>query len=68
MGKRLKLQGFIILDHYDRFKAMAAEVGHWLATGKLVAEETVVDGLDNAPTAFLGMLRGENTGKMVVRL
>ena len=68
VGKRLTLRGFIILDHYDRFKAMAAEVGQWLATGKLVAEETVVDGLDNAPAAFLGMLRGENTGKMVVRL
>jgi NADPH-dependent curcumin reductase CurA len=68
VGKRLKLQGFIILDHYDRFRAMAEEVGQWLATGKLVAEETFVDGLDNAPAAFLGMLRGENTGKMVVRL
>ncbi len=68
VGKRLKLQGFIILDHYDRFGAMAKEVGQWLATGELVAEETIVDGLDNAPAAFLGMLRGENTGKMVVRL
>jgi NADPH-dependent curcumin reductase CurA len=68
VGKRLTLRGFIILDHYDRFGAMAAEVGQWLANGELVAEETVVDGLDNAPAAFLGMLRGENTGKMVVRL
>jgi NADPH-dependent curcumin reductase CurA len=68
VGKRLKLRGFIILDHYDRFKAMATEVGQWLASGKLVAEETFADGLDNAPAAFLGMLRGENTGKMVVRL
>lgn len=68
VGKRLKLRGFIILDHYDRFGAMAKEVGQWLASGELVAEETVVDGLDNAPAAFLGMLRGENTGKMVVRL
>jgi NADPH-dependent curcumin reductase CurA len=68
VGKRLKLQGFIILDHYDRFGAMAQEVGQWLAAGQLVAEETIVDGLDNAPAAFLGMLRGENTGKMVVRL
>ena len=68
VGKRLTLRGFIILDHYDRFGAMAEEVGQWLANGELVAEETVVDGLDNAPAAFLGMLRGENTGKMVVRL
>ncbi len=68
VGKRLTLRGFIILDHGDRFKDMIAEVGGWLASGKLVAEETIVDGLDNAPAAFLGMMRGENTGKMVVRL
>ncbi len=68
VGKRLTVRGFIILDHYDRFPAFAEEVGGWLANGKLVAEETVVDGLDNAPAAFLGMMRGENTGKMVVRL
>jgi NADPH-dependent curcumin reductase CurA len=68
VGKRLTIRGFIILDHYDRFSAMISEVGAWLASGKLVAEETVVDGLDNAPAAFLGMMRGENTGKMVVRL
>jgi NADPH-dependent curcumin reductase CurA len=65
---RLTVRGFIVLDHNDRFPAMISEVGPWLASGKLVAEETVVDGLDNAPAAFLGMLRGENTGKMVVRL
>lgn len=65
---RLTMRGFIILDHGNRFPAMIEEVGAWLAAGKLVAEETVVDGLDNAPAAFLGMLRGENTGKMVVRL
>jgi NADPH-dependent curcumin reductase CurA len=68
VGKRLRLRGFIVTDHYDRFKAMAAEVGQWLASGELVAEETFADGLDNTPAAFLGMLRGENTGKMVVRL
>jgi hypothetical protein len=65
---RLSLRGFIVLDHHDRFPAMIEEVGRWLATGELVAEETFADGLDNAPAAFLGMLRGENTGKMVVRL
>jgi NADPH-dependent curcumin reductase CurA len=66
--KRLSMRGFIILDHYDRLSAMIGEVGQWLSTGQLVAEETVAEGLDNAPAAFLGMLRGENTGKMVVRL
>lgn len=65
---RLTVRGFLVLDHGDRHPAMVAEVGEWLANGTLVAEETFVDGLDNAPAAFLGMLRGENTGKMVVRL
>lgn len=65
---RLTIRGFIILDHSDRFGAMIGEVGPWLANGQLVAEETIADGLDNAPTAFLDMLRGKNTGKMIVRL
>jgi NADPH-dependent curcumin reductase CurA len=67
VGKRLTLRGFIVSDHGARFPDMAREVGAWLASGELVAEETVVDGgLDAAVTAFLGMLRGENTGKMIV--
>jgi hypothetical protein len=44
------------------------EVGGWLRDGKLRVDETVVDGIENAPAAFLGMLRGENTGKMIVRV
>jgi NADPH-dependent curcumin reductase CurA len=68
IGKRLRLQGFIVTDHWKRFGDMVAEVGPWLAHGDIVADETAVDGLDHAVDAFLGMLRGENTGKMVVRL
>ncbi|MGH3646237.1 MAG: NADP-dependent oxidoreductase [Micromonosporaceae bacterium] len=68
VGKRLRLRGFIVSDHSDRFPEMVREVGGWLRKGELVAEETVVDGLENAPAAFVGMLRGENTGKMVVRV
>ncbi|HEV7651203.1 MAG TPA: NADP-dependent oxidoreductase [Actinophytocola sp.] len=67
--KRLSLRGFIVLDHYDRFPDMVRDVSAWLSNGDLVADETIVDGgLDSAVDAFLGMLRGENTGKMVVRL
>jgi len=68
IGKRLTLRGFIVRDHNDRFGDMVAEVGPWLRSGDLVAGETVVDGLDNAVDAFLGVLRGDNTGKMIVRL
>ncbi|WP_034270542.1 NADP-dependent oxidoreductase [Haloechinothrix halophila] len=68
IGKRLTLRGFIVGDHSSRFRDMVSEVGPWLRNGDLVADETVVDGLDNAVDAFLGVLRGDNTGKMIVRL
>ena len=66
--KRLTLRGFIITDHQDRLPAMIAEVGGWLRDGKLSHAETVVDGLEHAPDAFINLLRGANTGKMIVRL
>jgi NADPH-dependent curcumin reductase CurA len=68
VSKRLVLRGFLVRDHSHLAPEFAREVGSWLAAGKLVVRETVVDGLENAPTAFLGLLRGDNTGKMVVRL
>jgi NADPH-dependent curcumin reductase CurA len=66
--KRLTLRGFIVLDHDDRQAAFVEEVGGWLREGKVKFEETVVDGLENAPDAFLGLLRGENVGKMLVKI
>jgi hypothetical protein len=66
--KRLTLRGYIIIDHYDRYPAMTADVTAWLRDGKLAHKETIVDGLPNAPEAFLALLRGANTGKMLVRL
>ncbi|WP_328477313.1 NADP-dependent oxidoreductase [Actinoplanes sp. NBC_00393] len=68
VGKELNLRGFIVGNHNHRMPDFLAEVGEWLRNGQISARETVVDGLVNAPEAFLGVLRGENTGKMVVRL
>ena len=68
IGKRLTLRGFIVSDHQDRTPAMIADVSGWLREGKLLHTETVVDGLDQAPSAFINLLRGHNTGKMIVRL
>ncbi|GIH93959.1 NADP-dependent oxidoreductase [Planobispora siamensis] len=68
VGKRLTLRGFIVGDHSSRMRDMIAEVGGWLREGRISAQETVVDGLENAPAAFIGLMRGENTGKMIVRL
>jgi NADPH-dependent curcumin reductase CurA len=66
--KRLRLQGFIITDHYDRFGEFASEAIEWVRSGRLRYRETVVDGIENAPKAFLGLLRGENVGKMLVKV
>jgi NADPH-dependent curcumin reductase CurA len=66
--KRLTLRGFIVSDHRDRQAAMINDVTAWLRDGKLQHAETVVDGLENAPAAFINLLRGGNTGKMVVRI
>ncbi|MEU0935950.1 MULTISPECIES: NADP-dependent oxidoreductase [unclassified Embleya] len=68
IGKRLRLQGFIVIDHFGRRDEFLAEVGGWLREGRLKYRETVVEGIENNLEALLGMLRGENTGKMVVAL
>jgi NADPH-dependent curcumin reductase CurA len=68
IGRRLTLRGFIVTDHMSRYGDFLREVGPWLAEGRLSTRETVVDGIENAPAAFLGLLRGDNTGKMLVRV
>jgi NADPH-dependent curcumin reductase CurA len=68
ISKRLRLQGFIVSDHFDRFPPFLAEVGPWLADGRLQHRETILDGLENLPAAFAGLFRGDNTGKMLVRV
>jgi NADPH-dependent curcumin reductase CurA len=68
IGKRLTLRGFIVLDHGDRRGDFITDMSGWLRDGRVRFTETTVDGLENAPEAFLGLLRGENIGKMVVRL
>ena len=66
--KRLRMQGYIISDHYDRFPEFLARAQEWLRDGRLRYRETVIDGIENAPVAFLGLLRGENVGKMLVKV
>jgi NADPH-dependent curcumin reductase CurA len=68
VGKRLTLRGFIVSDHDKRFPAMAAEVSAWLRDGSLRLDETYVEGIENAPEALIGLLRGDNTGKMLVKI
>ena len=68
ISRGLTLQGFTINKHMGYFKEFAAKVGPWVASGELVYDETVVEGIDNAVDAFLDMMRGANVGKMVVRV
>ncbi len=66
--KRLTIRGFIVRDHEDLRPEFEKQVANWLRTGELVSRQTVVDGLENAVDAFLGLLSGANVGKMLVRL
>jgi NADPH-dependent curcumin reductase CurA len=69
LGKRIRLQGFIILDHYaDRFEAFRRDMGEWLDAGRVKAREHVIEGLENAPAGLIGLLEGRNFGKVVVKV
>lgn len=68
VAKRLALQGFLVGDHTDLRPEFVETVSGWLRSGELVVRETVREGLDSAADAFLDLLRGGNTGKMVVRI
>ena len=66
--RRLTMTGFIIIDHEARRPAFVQEMSTWLRGGLIKNHETIVEGIANAPRAFMGMLKGENTGKALVRL
>ena len=65
---RIQLKGFIVFDYFPRMAEFYAAMAPWVASGTVKSRETVIDGLENTPDAFLGLFKGENTGKMLVRL
>jgi NADPH-dependent curcumin reductase CurA len=68
VGKRLTLRGYIVSDHRDRMPQVYQDMGRWIAQGKIQWQETIVEGLENAPQAFIGLFQGENLGKMLVKI
>ena len=69
LTKRIRMQGFIIFDDYGhRYPEFAQDMVQWLASGQIKFREDMVDGLENAPQAFIGLLEGKNFGKLIVRV
>jgi NADPH-dependent curcumin reductase CurA len=68
LTKRLTIRGFIVWDFAAQAREFATEVGQWLREGRIKYREDVVEGLENAPQAFMGLLKGRNFGKLVVRV
>jgi len=66
--KRAKVEGLLVSDFATRWSEAGQRLGRWVAEGKLTNRETVTDGLENAPGAFLGLFEGENVGKQLVKV
>ncbi|MBI4987649.1 MAG: NADP-dependent oxidoreductase [Rhodocyclales bacterium] len=65
---RIKMQGFIVSEHMERWPQALQELGQGVASGRIKYRETVAQGLENAPKAFIGLLKGANLGKQLVKL
>src|SRR5690606_30738110 len=68
IGKRIHMQGFIVRDHMSDQEEFLNDVSALIESGKVVWEETVHEGLQQAPSAFIGLFSGENLGKSLVRI
>ncbi|EFE95124.1 NADP-dependent oxidoreductase [Serratia odorifera] len=69
LRKRIRMQGFIIFDDYaPRYGEFLQQMAPWVEQGKIKFREDIVDGLENAPQAFIGLLKGKNFGKLVIRV
>ncbi len=68
IAKRITIRGLLVIDHWDLQPQFVSEIAPLVSSGEIKYSETVVDGIRNAPEAFLGLLSGANTGKMLVRI
>jgi len=68
VGKSLKMEGFIVSNHFDLLPDFIRDMGKWISEGKIKWEETVEEGIERAPHAFLNLFTGNNFGKMLVKI
>jgi NADPH-dependent curcumin reductase CurA len=68
VGKQLQIRGFIVSTHADMQADFIKDIATWIAAGQMKFEETVMDGITEAPNAFMGLFTGKNKGKMLVKL
>jgi NADPH-dependent curcumin reductase CurA len=66
--KRLRMEGFIVMDFADKDEEAVRDLSAWSKAGKLKVAEDIIDGLENAPSALVGLLAGENRGKRMIRV
>nr|WP_210277997.1 NADP-dependent oxidoreductase [Phyllobacterium myrsinacearum] len=66
--KRIVMQGFIVMDYFKERDRALADLQTWVASGKLKVEEDIIEGLENTPSALIGLLAGENRGKRIVKI
>jgi NADPH-dependent curcumin reductase CurA len=68
IGRNIRMEGFIVSHHFGMMPQYIADLSKWVAEGKITWKETVFEGIDKAPEAFIGLFKGENLGKMLVKL
>jgi NADPH-dependent curcumin reductase CurA len=68
VGRRVSMRGFIVWDFSGQYAAAMRQMGEWVGSGRLKYKEDIIEGIEKAPRAFIGLLRGENFGKLQVRL
>ena len=68
VGRRVSMRGFIVSDFANKYAPALRQMGEWVRSGRIKYKEDIVEGIEKAPRAFIGLLRGENFGKLQVKL
>ena len=68
LTKQIRVTGFIISTYFNRQNAFIADMSQWMKEGRIKYREDITKGLENAPTAFMGLFKGSNFGKLLVQV